>query len=134
MPKLFEVIEGNVLDTNMYKHILRNMSESISTNTEEIYALQESISSIDEDIASKIEKLKGLKQEIKEETKRLRKEIKRAKKNGRKVAIDLRDTQRSVKVDASFLNKLNKAIQKDGSKHITYVDVEKRYVKTEKRR
>lgn len=134
MPKLFEVIEGNELDTNMYKHILRNMSENISTNTEEIYALQESISSIDEDIASKIEKLKGLKQEIKEETKRLRKEIKRAKKNGRKVAIDLRDTQRSVKVDASFLNKLNKAIQKDGSKHITYVDVEKRYVKTEKRR
>ena len=58
----------------------------------------------------------------------------RDKKNGRKVAIDLRDTQRSVKVDASFLNKLNKAIQKDGSKHITYVDVEKRYVKTEKRR
>ena len=61
---------------------------------------------------------------------KLKEEIENDKRINRGIAIDLRNKQRCVSVEVSFLNKLNAAIKKDGSKYTTSVNYKKRYVKT----
>ena len=61
---------------------------------------------------------------------KLKEEIENDKRLNRGIAIDLRNKQRCVSVEVSFLNKLNAAVKKDGSKYTTSVNYKKRYVKT----
>ena len=67
---------------------------------------------------------------LNEQINKLKEEIENDKRINRGIAIDLRNKQRCVSVEVSFLNKLNAAVKKDGSKYTTSVNYKKRYVKT----
>ena len=107
------------LTPKLYAKLQGDSTNNIKVTMETIESLRTEHKLIEDDINNKKAAINKLKEEIEND-----------KRINRGIAIDLRNKQRCVSVEVSFLNKLNAAIKKDGSKYTTSVNYKKRYVKT----
>ena len=114
------------LTPKLYAKLQGDSTNNIKVTMETIESLRTEHKLIEDDINNK--KLKHILVLAKE--KNVKEEIENDKRINRGIAIDLRNKQRCVSVEVSFLNKLNAAVKKDGSKYTTSVNYKKRYVKT----